>query len=227
MKQPILVDLFCGGGGCSVGYYRAGFRVIGVDNKPSLRKNYPFEFHCCEWDSEEALQLISKADAIHASPPCKGYSVLAHLATDKNRKYKIIEAVRKVLQDSGKPFVVENVKGALRADVILTGQMFGLKVLRERHFELGGWFMLCPPPTAKIGTVKNGDLVSVSGNGGYSNEQGWKAQQQPIWSFGSVKADWSEAMGIDWMSVRELSQAIPPAYTQFIGEHLMNYLCAK
>ena len=77
--RPRLLDLFCGAGGAAVGYYRAGFKVVGVDIKP--QPHYPFTFI-----QRDALRLMDDLlwddpgewygpyDAIHASPPCQHYA---------------------------------------------------------------------------------------------------------------------------------------------------------
>ena len=142
--KPKLLDLFCGGGGCSMGYHLAGFEVVGVDINP--QKRYPFEFH-----QEGALTYLRQYghefDAIHASPPCQCHSVLRHLPSFNPAKHEdLIESTRRLLQASGKPYVMENVPGApLRNPFTLCGTMFGLRtecgaeLRRHRLFETN-WF---------------------------------------------------------------------------------------
>jgi hypothetical protein len=214
-----LLDLFCCAGGAGAGYHRAGFEVVGVDIAP--RPAYPFEFH--QADAIEYVRAHGhEFDAIHASPPCQAHTSL----TKGNRPRGIgrehldlIPATRAALEEVGRPYVIENVTSApLRADVTLCGLMFGLRVFRHRLFELGGWAMLQAPHPPhrghrvsgwRHGVRYEGDMVAVYGAGGGK---------------GSV-SDWQSAMGIDWTADRiELAEAIPPAYTEHIGAHLMDAL---
>lgn len=214
-----LLDLFCCAGGAAVGYRRAGFDVVGVDIRPQPR--YPFEFH-----QADALAFVAEYgrefDAIHASPPCQEHSTL----TKGNRPRGVgrahsdlIPATRAALEATGRPYVIENVTSApLRPDAVLCGLMFGLGVFRHRLFELGGWAMLSPAHPVhrghrvagwRHGARHEGDMVAVYGAGGGK---------------GSV-TDWQAAMGIDWTGDRaELAEAIPPAYTGFIGANLAHSL---
>lgn len=197
--RPRLLDLFCGAGGAAMGYYRAGFDVVGVDSKYQPR--YPFKF--IQADAMEYLAAHGhEYDAIHASPPCQEYSRAKQLHPDIQYP-DLVEPVRKLLVKTGKPYVIENVPGApLETPMILKGSMFGLKVKRDRLFESNG-LMLAPPPYQRAKKI-----YSVFGKGGGKRD-------------GTAK-EWSDAMGIDWMSVRELSQAIPPAYTEHVGRQLLN-----
>jgi DNA (cytosine-5)-methyltransferase 1 len=208
--RPKLLDLFSCAGGAGVGYFRAGFDVVGVDIAPQPR--YPFEFH--ESDALEFLAVHGhEFDAIHASPPCQGYTALA--AVHGNEWPLLIEPVREALEQTGQPYVIENVQGApVRRDMTLCGEMFGLGVIRHRYFELGGWHGRPPVHVAHRGRVAgwrhgeyfDGPYFAVYGEGGGK---------------GSV-AQWQTAMGIDWTDVRhEIAEAIPPAYTEFIGRQLM------
>ena len=195
-----LLDLFCGAGGCSAGYAAAGFEVTGVDILPQPR--YPYRFI-----QADALDFpFDGFDVIHASPPCQLYSVTAALW---QREYPaLLPCIRERLWASGKPFVIENVVGApLPGSIVLCGTMFGLGVLRHRLFE-SNVLLFAPGPCQHQGTVKEGHYVTVFGKGGngYTRERG------------------SQAMGIAWMTVRELSQAIPPKYTEWIGWQVMSVL---
>lgn len=198
-----LLDLCCGAGGCSMGYDWAGFDVIGVDIKP--QKHYPFEFI-----QEDALLFLetedlSGFDLIHASPPCQAYSKVCEVHRKNGKSYPdIIQNIRNLLLKSHKPFVIENVPGApLRRPRMLCGTMFGLKVLRHRLFE-SSFYIPSPGPCKHKGTVKDGDYFTVCGNGSGKDRD-------------TVK-NWSDAMNIHWMTRAELTQAIPPAYTRYIGE---------
>ena len=210
-----LLDLFCGAGGAAAGYHRAGFDVTGVDIVP--QPNYPFRFV-----QADALHIhfIDEYDVIHASPPCQNYcwSTAKHRA--KGKTYPdLIEPTRNLLIDSGKPYVIENVPTApLINPTFLEGTMFGLGVIRRRCFETNWWL---PQPMRRKRKkpimqqskrdprifIKKSAYCSVAGNGA----DGWSCRA----------ADWSVAMGIDWMTREELKQAIPPAYTEYIGRYLM------
>jgi DNA (cytosine-5)-methyltransferase 1 len=218
-QKPRLLDLFCCAGGAGVGYNRAGFEVVGVDNKP--QPNYPFPFI-----QADALKLdsafIASFDAIHASPPCQSYSDLAKRNGNGHMWPRLIEPVRDMLIASGLAYVIENVDGApLINPVVLCGTMFkGLRVLRHRLFESN--FMIMVPPHTKHPKVhtfdkrkshygKTNDMidfVQVTGGGNCSI------------------AAARDAMGIDWMTKNELNEAIPPAYTEFIGKQLLTHLQA-
>jgi DNA (cytosine-5)-methyltransferase 1 len=142
--RPLLLDLFSGAGGAAMGYARAGFHVFGVDKDP--QPHYPFEFH--RGDAIHALYVVLagdfEPDVIHASPPCQAYS---DLQKQNKRDYPaLIEEVRELLEDTGLPYVIENVDGApLRDPVTLCGTMFpGLRVIRHRLFE-ANWPLVAPP----------------------------------------------------------------------------------
>ena len=186
-----------------MGLHRAGFDVIGVDIAP--QPNYPFRFM-----QADALQVsLTGYDFIWASPPCQGYSDLRHRS---NREYlHLIEPVRLRLLTADTPFVIENVDTApLLNPKMLCGTMFDLKVFRHRLFEANfSWDM----PTHQVhngstGTHRwpyrrNGGYVQVTGGGN------------------CTVAEAQAAMGIDWMIKRELNEAIPPAYSQYIAEQFL------
>ena len=206
--RPRLLDLFCGGGGASMGYHRAGFEVTGVDNVEQAE--YPFRF-----ERADALAFpLEGFDAIHASPPCQGFSHFTRYHAGRQEEYlDLVEPTRRRLEDAGVPYVIENVIGApVRKDLVLCGEMFGLRVHRHRVFEVGRILLLSHPhmPHALRGAEHNCDVAPdaariVAGN------------------FSNV-ADAREAMGIDWLSRRPLAQAIPPAYTELIGEQILRHL---
>lgn len=206
-----LLDLFCGAGGAAMGYYRAGFEVVGVDINPQPR--YPFEFH-----QADALEYMAehghKFDAIHASPPCQRYSE-ATPAGYKEAHPDLIEPVRGLLRETGLPWVIENVAGArsmLPASLMLCGTMFGLPIWRHRYFEMAGLWLMSPKTCAH-----NGRPVVVNPG---SNARKGRGDMAPR----HVTDDYREAMGIPWMTGAELTEAIPPAYTEYIGKHLMRVL---
>jgi|TARA_R110000824_G_scaffold53788_1_gene148581 DNA (cytosine-5)-methyltransferase 1 len=209
-----LLDLFCGAGGAAVGYYRAGFEVVGVDNRP--QKNYPFEF--IQMDAFEALERFGPHfDAIHASPPCQAFSRAVTIANRKDRP-NLIPAVHQALFDLAIPYVIENVPDALdhlHEPITLCGSMFGLPVRRHRLFESNFWIwgMKCshkeypriyPPSINRVTPLR---VLSLSG--GFTRRGNIPIEQ------------YRAAMGIDWyMTEKQLSEAIPPAYTEYIGKAL-------
>lgn len=209
-RRPRLLDLFCGAGGCSMGYHRAGFDVVGVDLSP--QKNYPFKFR-----QADALTFpLDGFDAIHASPPCQAYSQAALSQRNAGKEYPdLLASTRERLQAAGVPWVIENVPGApMRPDFKLCGCQFGLELRRLRWFETSWQAFSMRPPCHHPYPV-----VSVVGHGTPS----WVREQL---GFNPTIADYRAAMGIDWMNRNELSQAIPPAYTEFIGGQLLAHLDA-
>jgi len=209
--RPRLLDLFCCAGGCAMGYHRAGFDVVGVDINPQPR--YPFEFQ-----QADALTFdLSGFDAIHASPPCQAYTVLGG-REDLSHYPDLVDAVRERLQASGKPWIIENVPGApLRDPITLCGAMFGLRSYRHRLFESSVRLIAPPHPRHAVRVNRRGENRREHwANGGF------------ITITGDVGVYCGpEAMGIDWMSGNELSQAIPPAYTEYLGRQLMAALMTR
>ena len=213
-KRPRLLDLFCGAGGAAVGYERAGFEVVGVDIRPQPR--YPFAF--VEGD---ALAFVAahgaEFDVIHASPPCQGYSVCASLPQCRKDYPMLIEETRRLLQASGRPFVIENVVGApLVSPVRLCGTMFGLTLFRHRLFE-SNVFLEAPDHEAHTARIGFGGFCCVAGHGDAGKNVRVAADHR-------TKASWARAMEIDWMHKPELAQAIPPAYTEFLGGQVKRQL---
>lgn len=190
-----------------MGYHRAGLEVVGVDVNP--QPDYPFKFH--QGDAIEYLWRHGpKFDLIHASPPCQRDAAItkgtnAHLRETYPDLYG---PTGRILKGLGIPYVIEN--PAARPDIVLCGEMFDLAVIRHRKFELGGWSAPPPPHKPHRGRVAGmrhglwfeGPYFAVYGCGGGK---------------GTV-AQWQEAMGIGWTSVRKsIAEAIPPAYTEYIG----------
>lgn len=211
MKKKILLDLFCKAGGAGMGYYQAGFEVVGVDIEK--QKRYPFEFV-----QDDAIEYLIangyKFDAIHASPPCQAYS--SSTPTQNRAKHPdLIKQVRFFCIKQKKPYVIENVAGAKRHllnPIMICGTMFNLNVVRHRYFETN-WpidqVLKCNHIRTTVQQGKRPDRAKnyhcVTGN------------------FSDIEFA-REAMGIDWMGQKELAQAIPPAYTKYIGEHLLKHL---
>jgi DNA (cytosine-5)-methyltransferase 1 len=209
-----LLDLFCGAGGAAVGYHRAGFEVVGVDHKP--QPHYPFEFHL----ADAMTYPLEGFEVIHASPPCQGY-----IQRNKNlatKHPKLIAPVRERLR--GRVYVIENVEGApLLHPFMLCGTMFGLALRRHRLFE-ADTFPLLVSPCNHWGTVAHGEFAGVYGRGGKGPRHGSGIREPgPV----AGAPSWEEAMGIDWMTETEMTQAIPPAYTEYIGRALMAALKRK
>lgn len=208
--EYVIADTYCKAGGAGMGYHKAGFKVIGVDIEP--QPNYPFEFI-----QSDALEFIEKHrkdfDAWHASPSCQGYSRTKSLHS--NYYPKQIPEVRKALQKTGKPFVIENVVGApLLNPIKLDGTMFGLQVIRKRLFE-SNIILFQHEKGIKIGSVGGKDCTRKNFKGYYivSGHH-----------MGTLE-EWKKAMGIDWNIKRsEIVEAIPPQYTEYIGKQLIDYL---
>lgn len=221
MKTIKLLDLCCKAGGCAKGYEQAarelGFKIeiTGIDIGP--QKNYPFIF--IQADAVQFLKENWQAFThIHASPPCQEYTPSTKQYRMKGARYHdILKPVREFMHSIPKPGVIENVMGApMLADIILRGDMFGLNVIRRRKFETVNWFAMQPLPPKLVGSVKEGDYVSVFGNG--ANIQ-VKGGVQAKFKKNTIRETWAYAMGIDWyMTNNELGEAIPPAYTHYIGK---------
>lgn len=222
-----LLDLYCCAGGAAKGYYDAGFtEIVGVDIRP--QKSYPYQF--VQADALEYLARlietgeIERYSLVHASPPCQINTAMESLAIARNGSYPehpdLIPETRRLLQLSGKPYVIENVPGAnLINPAVLCGTYFGLKVYRHRLFECNPWLMSPPhrahkdkSPGAGNGKSPNG-FTSVCGTGGV---RGMNSRE--------IVECWQNAMGIDWMNREELAQALPPAYTHYIGTQMLRLI---
>lgn len=205
-----LLDLFCGAGGAAMGYHRAGFEVVGVDIKP--QPHYPFEFHLADaLEYLDALQYLpdywQEFVVIHASPPCQAYSRMRHLPWLAGRVYpRLIKATREALQATGKLWVIENVADAPIDGAELCGAALGLPIIRHRRFESNILLMFPPCPGHPVLYAGSRTMRQRGRAGGV---MGLADGQSP-----------ADALGIDWMTQREMRQAIPPAYTRYIGEQL-------
>ena len=203
-----LLDLFCGAGGAAKGYHDAGFEVVGVDNVP--QPHYPYEFHL----ADAMTYPLEGFDVIHASPPCQAY-----VQRNKNLETKwprLIEPLRERL--SGRRYIIENVEGSpLIAPILLCGTMFGLPLRRHRLFE-SPWLLMLTPGCDHWGTVAAGQFAAVYARGGKGPRHGRGVREAGP---RTGAPDWGEAMGIGWMADRELTQAIPPAYTEYVGRLIM------
>lgn len=200
--MPRLLDLFCGAGGAAKGYYNAGFEVVGIDICP--QPHYPFEFH----QADAMTFPLHRFDAIHASPPCYRYTNMSYVHADRLHTYPdLIEPTRDRLVFAGVPYVIENVPGApLINPVRLCGSMFGLgcdggQLRRHRLFE-------CNFHAGRPNCNHDPSLITVGVYGGSHSDA-----RQYVPDNGLCR----EVMGIPWMTGKELRQAIPPAYTEWIG----------
>lgn len=218
MARPRLLDLYCKAGGCAVGYHGAGFDVVGVDIEP--QPNFPYEF--VQADALEYLAAHGREyDVIHASPPCQRYTVARAIHDSGGRHPDLIGPTRAALEACGRPWVMENVIGApMGSGVVLCGLMFGLRVLRHRVFE-SSVLLLAPPHPRHPKHLSTGTLTRKRGgrgNGYSTGESGLVC----VAGNNFIREAGAAAMGIDWpMTRKELANAIPPAYCEFIGRQLM------
>lgn len=205
VMKPKCLDLFCCAGGAGEGYKLAGFDVTGVDIVEQPKNPHRFILG-------DALEYAKKHgheyDFIHASPPCQAYTKAGKQWRKEGKEYPdLIAETRKVLQELGKPYVIENVPDSPLIDPIkLNGSFFGIKVHRLRLFETN--FELPQPEfehiqPVKMGRpVKEGDVI------------------QPVGHFSGVPYARKE-MELPWMGQKELAQAIPPVYTKWIAERYL------
>lgn len=208
-----LLDLYCGVGGASVGYYQAGFTVHGIDLKHG--KRYPYTYTRANvLDVLKDNSFIDQFDVIHASPPCQTHSITKHLRNAQGKstsKIDLIPETREALIASGKPYIIENVPGSpLINPIQLCGSSFGLKVRRHRLFESN------MPLIGSICDHKSqGRPIGVYGSLNDEIPNGGKTA--------STIDEARKAMGIDWAIWTELVEAIPPAFTKYLGEQLIRH----
>jgi DNA (cytosine-5)-methyltransferase 1 len=227
--KPRLLDLFCGAGVAAMGYSRAGFDVVGVDIKP--QPNYPFTFvrgdaleaTTWPWPHANGYERAEVAfDAIHASPPCQRYSTMGNRsrALKGDTAPDLLLPTWELLRETGLPYVIENVAGAkalMPNAFVLSGGMFGLGVHRPRYF-VSNYLFLTPPPVdppkhgiGVYGRAPDGRrLFNRKSNGTYRAPRSLEEAQI--------------AMGMDWADWHGTKEAIPPAYTEFIGVQLIEHL---
>lgn len=203
-----------------MGYHRAGFDVVGVDIEP--QPHYPFTFH--KLDALKVLRLLKRRvgdwlpfHAVHASPPCQAYTTMGNRHQSPT-SLPLIEPVRELLKATGLPWVIENVPGALadmRSPIELTGEMFGLRVHRPRLFESNVMLLAPPRPPRQKGPV------AVYGKN--DGRRLWTRKDGSELRCASLE-EAQEAMGMDWADWHGTKEAIPPAYTEFIGRQLLEHL---
>jgi DNA (cytosine-5)-methyltransferase 1 len=225
--KPRLLDLFCKAGGAGKGYHDAGFEVVGVDIEP--QPNYPFEFH--QADALAVLRVLVTGvwhwnnywledfDAIHASPPCQAHTSMQSMPNAKEHP-DLVGPTRNWLERSNVPYVIENVVGApLRSPITLCGAAFGLGsgeyvLARHRLFE-------CSFPALTAGCAHRGrKVIGLYGDHARTNRRSRSRNDGQLGAADGLRMG-GEAMGIDWMTWKELAQAIPPAYTGHIAQFLL------
>ena len=200
MTRPLLLDAFSGAGGAAKGYNDAGFDVVGVDIEP--QPHYPYEFH--QADALEVLadrEFLAQFDAIHASPTCQTFARVTAWRGNRDNHPDLLAPTLKLLSRIRIPWVVENVPEAcppLRPDYLLCGTQFGLPVRRHRAFMRGNWsaYELMPPCQCYL----NRRLLPFMHKG---------------------ERAFADAMGCTWMSNKEGRQAVPPAYTEYVGGQML------
>lgn len=220
-----LLDLYCGAGGCSEGYYKAGFDITGVDNRRQAHYHYSFK----QSDVFDLpMAFFKQFDAVHASPPCQGYTVMRN-APNTIGAPRLIDRTRRLLQKTGLPYIIENVEAArpfMINPIMLCGTMFGLgaegcELHRHRLFEVN--FPLMQPECKHGG----GPVIGVYGGHARKRAASYGGRgTKDVWEKGHRGAA-THAMKINWMTLTELSESVPPPYTKWIGDKLRQYLDAK
>lgn len=223
--MPELLDLFCCEGGAGEGYRRAGFNITGIDHERQTR--YPGRF--IQWDALEFVKKYGhRYDAVHASPPCQKYSRSKH--THSKEHPDLLQPTRDALEELGKPYIIENVYGADMTNIVtLCGATFGLTATdtdgtplvlrRHRLFESNEW--LWPAECEHLGYVDRGyKIAGVYGAGCRTQE----SAKERGGGYTPSKEVAERLLGIDWMSAHGLTQAIPPAYTEYLGKQLIEIL---
>jgi len=233
MSGPRVLDLFCGEGGAGAGYAQAGFEVFGVDNAPARLKLYPFESTCAD-----AIEYVTnhghEFDLIHASPTCTGYSRGTVAIPDRLDKYdRLIAVTRAAIEETGKPYVIENVEGALSELVnptMLCWSMFyapgsvtdtdGTPLRMERHRLFESNLTILPPASCN-----HPSDVQVAGAYGGARRDKWEAKHVRKGGYVPPSLDVLRALvGASWMSERGAFLSIPPVYTHHIGVQAMAQL---
>lgn len=221
-ERPRLLDLFCGAGGAAEGYARAGFDVVGVDVKPQPR--FPFRF--AQLDAiaflENVPAYISTFDAIHASPPCQAFTAYRRKGHVKDSP-DLVGVTRELLEATGLPFVIENVEGAPLVDpVMICGSMFDpvMNIRRHRLFE-ANWDLEPPEWPCRHKLQVSRLYPGGASRRDYGDSRTLVRATVEVGTWDIPVDVQREAMDIDWMELGELSEAIPPAYTEHIGRQLI------
>lgn len=231
-----VLDAFCRKGGSSAGYRKAGFHVTGVDIE-----DHSGGYAGHEFVQGDAVAFIKdhghEFDLIHAGPPCQGQISI----TKGNRRREgwvddhvnLIPATREALEVTGQPYVIENGPSEhIRPDVTLCGLMFGLPTMRHRSMELGGWSVPQPALPSHRGHLtlgwRHGCLRTAEPSVCPKHDRWCKGTVYGVYGKGGGKpsvAEAQRALGIDWMDrIEDLNEAIPPAYTAFLGQAFAAHL---
>lgn len=221
--KPRILDLFCCAGGAGAGYASAGFDVIGMDIKRHERN--PHKVIECDALTIDPAWIAENFDAVHASPPCQGYTAMRHAPGTRGAP-RLIGQVRELLESTGLPWVIENVEAAacdMRNPILLCGTMFGLgaqgyELQRHRLFETSFYVRApeCLHSSRPVIGIYGGHARNRSAShGGRGTVDKWH---------GGHRAAASEALGIDWMTLAEMSEAVPPAYTEYIGKQMVAHI---
>jgi len=225
VNKPRLLDLFCGAGGAAAGYAEAGFDVFGIDHVE--QPNFPFPF--AQFDALEFLEtivdnigLFPNLAAIHASPPCQAFTRYRRKGTVKDSP-DLVAATRRLLEATGLPWVIENVEGAPLVDpILICGSMFdpAMEIRRHRLFETN-WSLEPPLWPCRHRLQVGRRFPGGASRRDYGDSRTLVRATVEVGTWDIDAEVQNEAMGIDWMTLNELSQAIPPAYTRLIGEQLL------
>lgn len=219
MYRPRLLDLFCGQFGAGYGYQLAGFHVTGVDIRPIPARHRPPGVTFVHGDALEYLvDHGHEYDAIHASPPCRAYSRARYGAPVAYRHPDLVGPTRAALKASGRPYVMENVEGApLEDPVLLCGAMFGLQTYRHRLFETSWPLAATAPHHHQPHTALTARMGRPAGDGEFHSFVG---------NFSGLQTA-REVMQMPWANQDGIRQAVPPAYTEFIGGVLLDRLSGR
>ena len=238
MTRPRLLDLYSCAGGAARGYHDAGFDVVGVDI--NRQRNYPYEHHVAD-----AIEFVREHghefDAIHASPPCQAYSIATAGNPEARSKHtRLIAATREALVESGRPWVIENVAQArseMQSPIMLCGRMFGLeaededglRLVLDRHRLFEANIPLEAPEHPKhddsqVAGVYGGARRSSKPDATPADDRYAAKHERKGGYVPRSKRVQQELLGVDWMTVREMQESIPPAYSRYVGQQLRYYV---
>lgn len=238
MSRPRLLDLYSCAGGAARGYHEAGFDVVGVDIK--RQRNYPYEHHVAD-AIEFVREYGHEFDAIHASPPCQAYSIAtAGNPAARSKHTRLIAATREALEESGRPWVIENVaqaKSEMISPVMLCGRMFdlgafdedGVWLVLDRHRLFESSIPLEVPEhpfhgAEQVAGVYGGGRRSSKPNATPADDRHAARYERKGGYVPRSKRVQQDLLGVDWMTIREMQESIPPAYSRFVGQQLRYYV---